>query len=92
MDLKVYPDHHPYTADDNQELTRWSREIGANFVLTTQKDLVKLRVSTLGALPLRALRIGLEITEGGEALEALLASLLNRVDAANGMGPDHAEP
>lgn len=75
-ELKVFPDHHRYTMADVGTLTEWVRSRGANLVLTTQKDLVKLRTTSLGAIPLRALRIGLEITEGLDALESLLKPLV----------------
>ena len=48
----------------------------ANLALTTQKDLVKLRTASLGPVPLRALRIGLEIMDGLDALEKLLDALV----------------
>jgi tetraacyldisaccharide 4'-kinase len=74
--FRAFPDHHAYNAGDVAEVTRWARESGAELVLTTQKDLVKLRAGSLGALPLRALRIGLEVLEGATALEEALAALL----------------
>ncbi|GAC1473187.1 MAG: tetraacyldisaccharide 4'-kinase [Isosphaeraceae bacterium] len=74
--FRTYPDHHGYQASDVADLTAWARALGADLVLTTQKDLVKLRVQTLGHVPLRALRIGLEIMEGGALLEDALGSLL----------------
>ena len=49
---------------------------GANLVFTTQKDSVKLRAGSLGPTPLRAVRIGLEITAGNEIMDDLLALLL----------------
>jgi tetraacyldisaccharide 4'-kinase len=51
--------------------------VGADFVLTTQKDLVKLRAGLLGPVPLRALRIGLELTAGGDIMDDVLARLLS---------------
>jgi tetraacyldisaccharide 4'-kinase len=75
-DLKVFPDHHPYDAGDVRFLTDWATRLGANLALTTQKDLVKLRTATLGPVPLRALRIGLEIMEGLETLERILEPLI----------------
>ncbi|MFO0911084.1 MAG: tetraacyldisaccharide 4'-kinase [Isosphaeraceae bacterium] len=75
-DLRPYPDHHPYAASDLQDLTQWARDAQADLVLTTQKDLVKLRVASLGGIPLRALRIGLDILEGGESLHDALARIL----------------
>ena len=76
IDFRVFPDHHAYTAADVGSLERWVAGSGANLVLTTQKDLVKLRAASLGPAPLRALRIGLEITAGREIMDDLLARLL----------------
>ncbi len=76
LDFRVFPDHHRYSAADVGSLERWAHALGADLVLTTQKDLVKLRASVLGPAPLRALRIGLELTAGGEVMEDLLARLL----------------
>jgi tetraacyldisaccharide 4'-kinase len=76
LDLRIFPDHHNYSASDVLALERWAAGLGANFVLTTQKDLVKLRASVLGLAPLRAVRIGLEVTEGGAILDDVLARLL----------------
>jgi tetraacyldisaccharide 4'-kinase len=76
LDLRVFPDHHAYSAADVRSLERWASDLGANLVLTTQKDLVKLRASSLGPAPLRALRIGLEITAGTEIMDEVLARLV----------------
>lgn len=76
VDLRVFPDHHPYSAEDVADLTRWAAGHEAELILTTQKDLVKLRISNLGDAPLRALRIGLEILGDARPLEDLLARLL----------------
>ena len=76
LDLRVFPDHHPYTAADVGSLAGWARDLRANLALTTQKDLVKLRTASLGPVPLRALRIGLEITDGLDALEKVLDALV----------------
>ncbi|MGC8638909.1 MAG: tetraacyldisaccharide 4'-kinase [Isosphaeraceae bacterium] len=76
LDLKVFPDHHSYNAADVHALASWAAGLGANLALTTQKDLVKLRAAPLGPVPLRGLRIGLEITDGLPALEGLLEPLV----------------
>jgi tetraacyldisaccharide 4'-kinase len=76
LDLRVFTDHHAYSAEDVGFLERWAGEVGANLVLTTQKDLVKLRAGLLGPAPLRALRIGLEVTEGKDIMDDVLARLL----------------
>jgi len=76
LDLRIFPDHHNYSASDVLALERWAEGLGANLVLTTQKDLVKLRASVLGLAPLRALRIGLEVTDGRAILDDVLARLV----------------
>jgi tetraacyldisaccharide 4'-kinase len=79
--FRIFPDHHPYEADDVASLERWADDLGVDLVLTTQKDLVKLRTSTLGGARLRALRIGLEIVGDPEPLETRLAMLLPEAHA-----------
>ncbi len=77
LDLRIFPDHHDYARADVESLAAWARDLGANLVLTTQKDLVKLRSGHLGPAPLRALKIGLEIVAGEDVMEDALARLLN---------------
>jgi tetraacyldisaccharide 4'-kinase len=74
--LEVFGDHHDYNAADVAGLENWAHALHVDLVLTTQKDLVKLRTSVLGPSPLRALRIGLEVTAGGEIMDDVLARLL----------------
>lgn len=75
-DLRVFADHHDYSAADVDSLTNWARGCDADLVLTTQKDLVKLRGLRLGPGALRALRIGLEVVAGQDVMEDALARLL----------------
>jgi tetraacyldisaccharide 4'-kinase len=74
--FRIFPDHHDYTASDVDSLERWASDLRANLVLTTQKDLVKLRSSSLGPVPLRAIRIGLEMAAGEDVMDDALARLL----------------
>ena len=73
--FRTFPDHHPYSAHDVAGLAEWARGLGADLALTTQKDSVKLRTPTLGAVPLLALRIGLEVIEGAAILDQALAAV-----------------
>lgn len=75
IDFRTFSDHHPYGRSDVESLILWARGHHATLALTTQKDLVKLRLATLGPVPLRAVRIGLELLDGGD----LLASSLDRI-------------
>jgi tetraacyldisaccharide 4'-kinase len=75
--FRSFPDHHPYSAKDVADLAAWLNTLGADLALTTQKDSVKLRASSLGPVPLRAIRIGLDVMEGSETLEQSLSALLH---------------
>jgi tetraacyldisaccharide 4'-kinase len=76
LDFRRFADHHAYVREDVASLAAWSRQLGADLVLTTQKDYVKLRTSTLGSVPLFALRIGLELISGSGVLDEALAALV----------------
>jgi tetraacyldisaccharide 4'-kinase len=76
LDLRIFPDHHDYVASDVESLAAWAQRLGADLVLTTQKDLVKLRCARLGPASLRAVKIGLEILTGDDVMEDALACLL----------------
>jgi tetraacyldisaccharide 4'-kinase len=74
--FRTFPDHHAYSGRDVAELAGWVRDLPAGLALTTQKDLVKLRTTTLGAVPLCALRIGLDLLSGAPVLDEALSRLL----------------
>jgi tetraacyldisaccharide 4'-kinase len=76
-DFRIYPDHHGYNREDVEGLRRWAESLPAGSTLvTTQKDLVKLRLSRLGDRPLWCLRIRLRVESGQDALEERLQSVL----------------
>lgn len=75
--FRTYADHHPYGRGDVEDLSALARSLPAGTLLiTTQKDLVKLRINQLGERPLYALRIRLAFQAGQDALETLLAQLV----------------
>jgi tetraacyldisaccharide 4'-kinase len=80
--FRSFPDHHSYLAADVADLTRWLVGLKADLALTTQKDLVKLRATSLGGVPLRALRIGLDVLEGAPLLEHALSEVLTAARAS----------
>lgn len=75
---REFPDHHPYSREDVDDLEQWASELPADvqLILTTQKDWVKLRVGELGGKPLRAVRVGLKFLDGEEAFRAKLRGVL----------------
>lgn len=75
--FQVYPDHHPYCRDDIAQLQQQTRDLPPDtWWITTQKDLVKIRLSHLGEHPLWAVRIGLNLLSGQAELDNLLTALL----------------
>jgi tetraacyldisaccharide 4'-kinase len=71
--FRVYPDHHAYSRADVEALQAWARSLPADAVVaTTQKDLVKVRLTALGGRPLWAVRVRLEVSAGREELERRL--------------------
>ena len=77
-----YPDHHAYTADDLDDIARAQALHGAEIVVLTEKDAVKLPVP----LPFEAwvAECELEILSGSEQVEALLETVL-RTAAQSGL-------
>jgi tetraacyldisaccharide 4'-kinase len=81
LDFRVYPDHHAYNRADVEALQRWANGLPAgSSVVTTQKDLVKLRLCRLGDRPLWCLRIRLRVESGQDVLDERLQSVLPPVE------------
>jgi tetraacyldisaccharide 4'-kinase len=78
-DFLAFRDHHAYTRADVQRLQSWARSQPDDaVVVTTQKDLVKLRLRELAGRPLWAVRIRLAFRAGQQELDALLERVLAR--------------
>jgi tetraacyldisaccharide 4'-kinase len=75
VDFREFPDHHAYQRGDIDDLLSWARDIQADAVICTHKDLVKVAVEQLGDCPLFALRIGLAISQGADALTVWLEAI-----------------
>lgn len=76
-DFRAYPDHHPYGRDDVEGLARWAESLpGDAWLVTTQKDFVKLRVDRLGGRPLWAVRVRLTFRAGQSELDDLLRGVM----------------
>lgn len=79
-----FPDHHAYRARDLDQLAAWIRVQQPDLVVTTQKDLVKLRVDQLAAVPLVAVKIEARFDEGQAELGAALDRVLETVPTCRG--------
>jgi len=73
--FRSFPDHHAYGATDLQALGDWATGLRADLVITTLKDLVKVRAAHLGDVPLFALEIALELLPDDDAAASLAALL-----------------
>jgi tetraacyldisaccharide 4'-kinase len=80
------PDHHAYRPADLDALGHAAAAARAELVVTTLKDLVKVRRDALAGLPLAAVEIAIEFAAGEAALEAAIhAALAGR--ASSGARP-----
>ena len=57
----IFPDHHSYIPKDLSTIKEKSK--GADWIVTTEKDMLKLRTLGIGPLPIRSLRIEMKIWE-----------------------------
>jgi tetraacyldisaccharide 4'-kinase len=75
--FRTFPDHHAYTRSDVEDLRVWAGQQASDcLVLTTQKDLVKLRLTQLGGREVFALRIRLLVETGKDILDLYLEGVL----------------
>jgi tetraacyldisaccharide 4'-kinase len=77
-----FPDHHNYSRDNVQRIVATAKETGADWIVTTCKDLVKLGEERLDGFPLWALAIEVEFLSGAaelfSAIRAACQAKLNR--------------
>lgn len=77
--FRTFPDHHAYTRADVDDLRAWAGRLAMDcVVVTTQKDLVKLRLPDLARRGLWALRVQLHIGEGKEQFDRKLEEVVRR--------------
>jgi tetraacyldisaccharide 4'-kinase len=70
----TFADHHRFTAGELREALDSARSAGADAVVTTAKDAVRLPVAVSGDLPLLVLRIEVEIADAARFRDRLLAA------------------
>ncbi|MEM8669749.1 MAG: tetraacyldisaccharide 4'-kinase [Planctomycetota bacterium] len=84
VDARHFPDHDPYEPETVRELMQWAGQLesDAELIVCTHKDLVKLRTDRLGRVPLKALQIELQVTDGIEILAAVIEQTVSAVKNA----------
>lgn len=69
--FRAFPDHHSFSLNDLRAIEEDAKKNGAEFILVTEKDAVKMLKFSF-AMPMLIVRITLEILEGRETLYKLL--------------------
>jgi tetraacyldisaccharide 4'-kinase len=77
-DWRDFPDHYAYTPMDLTALSDTAIASSAQFVVCTQKDLVKVQQDRLGDVPLWAIAIEMKFLSGKESLEKMLERIVRR--------------
>jgi tetraacyldisaccharide 4'-kinase len=78
VEFRVFADHHAYTREDIEDLTRWANSLPPDAVIaTTQKDWVKIRVPAFANRALWAVRIGLCFRDGEDRITEVLETLIH---------------
>jgi tetraacyldisaccharide 4'-kinase len=72
VEFHEFPDHHAYGPGDLRALAAAAGQTGAEALVCTQKDLVKIGIDRLGDRPLWAVRVGIDFLAGREGLEKTL--------------------
>jgi tetraacyldisaccharide 4'-kinase len=77
-----FPDHHNYNREDVEGITSTAKQVGADWIVTTCKDLVKLGADALEGIPLWALAIEVEFSSGeAELFSAIRAACEHKLQS-----------
>ena len=76
---EFFPDHGTYKSNDPDRLAKWGRERGADWLVTTQKDWVKLREipGAKGLDNLYWLQVEMTLSQGREQLQREIDEAIN---------------
>ena len=69
----AFPDHHPFTREDRTRIGSEAQRVGAECIVTTEKDAVRLGRDLPAGPPTLALGIQVALVEGEEIVARLLA-------------------
>jgi tetraacyldisaccharide 4'-kinase len=76
LKVRQFPDHHHYSHRDLSDLAAWASDRAGSYVVTTQKDHVKIAAKELGGVPLVSLNIEVEIDDPGGELDRALSRVV----------------
>lgn len=72
---EVFDDHHAFDRDDIQRISRRAKDLGAEQIICTHKDLVKVAVDQIAGLPVFAAVVEVSFETSIDRLETALANL-----------------
>lgn len=75
VDALEFPDHHAYNSQDWQEISRRARNV--EFVLTTEKDILKLIAFPFARGKLFALRVAMTVEAGERLVQSIVEKIQN---------------
>lgn len=75
-----FSDHHAFTQEDLDRVTRAAREAGADAIVTTEKDAVRLESLKSGDVPIYAAQLGIQSEDEVRLKSLLLRTLLKNKD------------
>ena len=78
--LFVFPDHHPYTQEEWQTIVATVKTQQAAYLITTDKDAVRLPSAWQASVPLYTLRIGVTFTAGEAPFAHQLQARMSHAD------------
>ena len=70
--LRIYNDHHQYTADDLADIYEEAKYLNADLILTTQKDWIKAAMLAPTEIPFAYLAVTLEFLAGEDTILSLI--------------------
>jgi len=69
---RVFQDHHVYTEEEIEDVISAAQLLGADAIVVTQKDIVKIRKMNIKNANILSLRIEIEITRGVDLYKAAI--------------------
>ena len=72
---KRFADHHRYTQQEILDAINAARDRGAEAIVTTEKDAVRLPLLERRDLPVYFLRVEIELLSGAEDFDALISRI-----------------
>jgi len=75
VSFRIFPDHYPYVYSDLDALRRLAAKTGADRIITTEKDGIRLTDFPIFQAEVSFLRVGMEITPPGPFAELIFSRL-----------------